>query len=55
MQGQVFLKGEGGEAETFPIYFFQGLTFLHLEITLPFTKLCYTFEGKLFFTVTIIL
>ena len=41
MQGQVFLKGEGGEAETFPIYFFQGLTFLHLEITLPFAKLLY--------------
>ena len=55
MQGQGFLIGGGGEAETFPIYFFQGLTFLHLEITLPFGKLCYTFEGKLFFTVTIIL
>ena len=32
MQGQVFLKGSG--AGTFPIQFFQGLSFLHLEITL---------------------
>ena len=40
VQGQVFLKGGAG---TFPIYFFQGLSFLHLEITLPFVKLCYAF------------
>ena len=26
-------------ADTFPISFFQGLSFLHLEITLPFVKL----------------
>ena len=39
VQGQVFLKG--------------GLSFLHLEITLPFTKLYYAFEEKLFFSVTI--
>ena len=37
-----------GWAGTFPIYFFQGLSFLHLEITLPFAKLCYAFEEKLF-------
>ena len=49
MQGQVFLKGVGGDADTFPIYFFQGLSFLHLEITLPFAKLCYAFEKKNFF------
>ena len=28
----------------FPIWFFQGLSFLYLEITLPFAKLCYVFE-----------
>ena len=44
MQGQVFLKGVGGDADTFPIYFFQGLSFLHLEITLPFAKICYAFK-----------
>ena len=37
VQGQVFLKGG---ADSFPILFFQGLSFLHLEITLPFSKLC---------------
>ena len=47
VQGQVVLKGEGGGADTFPISFFQGLSFLHLEITLPFAKLCYAFEEKL--------
>ena len=58
LQEQVFLRlgGEGGGgAGTFPISFFQGLSFLHLEITLPFTKLCYAFKEKLFFSVTIIL
>ena len=39
VQGQIFLKGEAG---TSSIYFFQGLSFLHLEITLSFAKLCYT-------------
>ena len=52
VQGQVFLKGG---THTFPISFFQVLSFLHLEITLPFAKLCYAFEEKLFFSVTIIL
>ena len=28
---------------------------LHLEINLPFAKLCYAFEEKLFFSVTMIL
>ena len=37
VQEQVFLKG------------FQGLSFLHLEITLLFAKLCYAFEDKFFF------
>ena len=50
-QGQNILKGRAG---TFPIYFFQGLSFLHLEITLPFAKLCHAFEEKLFFSATII-
>ena len=35
VQGQVFLKGgDGGGDYTFPISFFQGLPFLHLEIML---------------------
>ena len=34
----------GGGAGTFPIYFSQGLSFLHLEISLSFAKLCYAFE-----------
>ena len=38
-----------GEAGTFPINFFQGLSFLYLEITLPFAKLCHAFEEKIFF------
>ena len=50
VQGQVFLEGD-----TFPIQVFQDLSFLHLEITLPFAKLCCAFEEKLFFSVTIIL
>ena len=40
VQGQVVLKGEGGGADTFPISFFQGLSFLHLEITLSKTVIC---------------
>ena len=55
-QRQVVLKvGGGGAAGTFPIYFFQGLSILHLEITLSFAKLCYAFEEKKFFSATIIL
>ena len=30
-----------GVADTFPIKFFQGLSSLHSEITLPIAKLCY--------------
>ena len=45
IQGQVFLKRGG---DTFPVSFFQDLSFLHLEVTLPF-------ERKLVFSVTIIL
>ena len=44
VQGQV-LKGGGGGDRHFS-YFFQGLSFLHLEITLPFAKLCHAFEEK---------
>ena len=51
--GQVLLKGGGDDI--FSIQFFQSLSFLHLEITLPFSKLCYAFEEKLFFSATIIL
>ena len=52
MLGQVFLKGGrglGGAADTFPILFFQSLSFLGLEITLSFAKLCNAFEEILFF------
>ena len=34
---------------TFPIQVFEGLSFLYLDITLPFAKLCYAFQEKLFF------
>ena len=47
VQGQVFLKGGGLALVLFN--FFQGLSFLHLEIILPFAKLCYAFEEKNFF------
>ena len=47
VQRQVLLKGWG--ADTSPIYFFLGLSFLHLEITLPIAKLCLAFEEKTFF------
>ena len=40
---QVFLKRKMANFATF---FFQGLSFLHLEIILLFEKLCYTFEEK---------
>ena len=55
VQGQVFLQGG---ADTFPIHFFQGLSFFHLETTLPFAKLCYVFKKiyiYIYFSVTIIL
>ena len=43
-------RGDGeGKAAAFPIEFFQGLPFLHLEVALLFAKLCYTFEEKLKF------
>ena len=44
---EVWCRGAG----IFPISVFQGLSFLHLEITLPFAKLCHAFEEN----VTIIL
>ena len=46
--GKVFLK-RGGGAGIFPIQFFQGLSLLHLEITLSFAKFCYAVEEKVFF------
>ena len=53
MQGQVFLKGGG--LTLFLFDFFKIYHFYILEITLPFAKLRYAFEEKLFFSVTIIL
>ena len=57
VQVQVFFKGGGGGggAGFFPIYFFQSLSFWHLEIIFPFAKLRYAFEAKLFFSATIVL
>ena len=52
VQGQVFLKGGGWH---FSDLIFSRFMFLHLEITLPFAKLCHAFEEKLFFSATIIL
>ena len=53
VKGQDCLKE--GWGWHFPVSFFQGLSFLHLEITVPFAKLCYVFEEKLFFSATTIL
>ena len=38
----------------FVFNFFQGLSFLHIEITLPFAKLCYEFEEKFFHKIMVI-
>ena len=48
-------KGRRGLLALFHWHFLQGLSFLYLEMTLPFEKLCYAFEENLFFSVTIIL
>ena len=50
----VFLKGGGregggGPADTFPISFFQGLSFLHLAITFPLESSAMHFKKKIFF------
>ena len=47
--GARLLKSEGGGADTFPIEFFQGLSFLHLEITLPLQNCVMHFKKKYFF------
>ena len=52
VQEQVFLKGGG--LSFFLFVFFQRLSFLHLEITLPFVKLRYLLEEKNLFSATII-
>ena len=46
VQGQVFFKGGSWH---FFYLIFQGLSLLHLEITLLFAKLCCTFEEKIFY------
>ena len=55
VQGQVLLKGGGRELALFLFNFFQGLLFLHLKIILPFAKLYYVFEEKMFFSSAIVL
>ena len=52
VQEQIFFKSG---ASSFPISFFQGLSFSHLGITLSFAKLYYVFQEKKFFSATIIL
>ena len=50
------VQGQRGGGRHFSYLIFQGLSsFLQLEIPLPFAKLCYAFEEKMFFSVTIIL
>ena len=50
------LKREGGGGWHFScLKFFKGLSFLHLEITLSFAKLCYAFKEEIFFSATMIL
>ena len=44
-----------GQGWHFSYLIFQGFSFLHLEISLPFAKLHYASEKKLFFSVTTIL
>ena len=46
MPKQVFLKEGEGLALFLFKFFFQGLSFLHLEITLLFAKLYFAFERK---------
>ena len=41
--GQVLSKEVGGGLTLFLFNFFKVFSFLHLEITLPFAKLCYAF------------
>ena len=50
VQWHVFLKGAGDMALVL-FKFLQGLSFLHLEITLPFAKLSYAFEDFFFGTI----
>ena len=44
--GAGVLKGGGGGLALFLFNFFIVFSFLHLEVTLPFAKLCYVFEEK---------
>ena len=53
VQGQFFLRGRG--EGSWPFFYLIFLMFIMLEITLLFSKLCYAFEEKLFFSATIIL
>ena len=50
VQGELFVKkGERGAAGTFPINFFQGLSFLHVEVILHFVKLRLQLKKNCFF------
>ena len=52
LKGRVGVWWRGRSTDTFPVQFFEGLSFLHLEVT--FAKLSYAFEEKLFLSATII-
>ena len=49
VQGQIFLKGGRWGVGTFPIYFFQGLSSLHLEIFLSFANCVMHLKKSYFF------
>ena len=49
VQGKVFLKGGEAGASTFPIWLYQGLSFLHLEITLPLESCVMHLKKNYFF------
>ena len=48
VQGQVFLKGRDGGGGAMTLLLFNCFK-VHFGITLPFAKVCYAFEEKLFF------
>ena len=56
VEGQVFLWGGGELLALFPLKLFKVYHFYTQKLlSLPFAKLCYAFEEKLFFSATIIL
>ena len=54
VQSQVFLKGREGGCH-FSYLIFSRFIIFTFRNYLPFAKLCYAFEEKLFFSITLIL